>query len=277
MAEKIVTAQLGGISLVSTGNAEEPTSDSPSLEQTEGQDVPQPAEVDAIAEETIDKEEAEAQSSQETVDIITQEEAPATEIPISQGAVDLDQVMAGLKAQMIDKMTDQLMQTLQMAEGTLKLLEGAYKINAGIGSYIQGIDQIYAGVQELIKNTPALNSGIAALDDGAGKLAAGAGELKEGTSEFKNGTRELKDGGQELREGVKELRDGSKELKDGTVKLNDEGIQKLIDMFNGDLQELSDRMDAVKSVAKAYQSFSGISDGVQGNVRFIYKTAAIEK
>lgn len=173
---------------------------------------------------------------------------------------------------------DQQTQTLAtMAYNTLKLLDGAYQIYAGIGSYTQGVDQVYAGVQELMKNAPTLNSGIDALGNGARKLKDGANELKNGTSELKDGTQELKDGGQELKDGVIELRDGSEELRDGTIEFNDEGIQKLLDMFNGDLQELSDRMDAVKSAANSYQSFSGISDGVQGNVRFIYKTAAIEK
>ena len=101
--------------------------------------------------------------------------------------------------------------------------------------------------------------------------------MKDGTEELKDGTGELKDGSRELTDGVSKLRDGSGELKDGTIEFNEDGIQKLLNMFNGDLQELSDRLDAVKSAAKGYQSFSGISDGVQGNVRFIYKTAAIEK
>ncbi len=182
-----------------------------------------------------------------------------------------------VKEKMVARMTQQVIQTLTMANATLELLKGAYQMNAGIGSYTQGVDKVYEGVQELLKNAPTLNSGIDALNDGAGRLAAGASELKGGTRELKDGTEELKDGGQELRDGVEELRDGSKELKDGTIEFNDEGIQKLADTFNGDLQELSDRFEGVKSAAKAYQSFAGISDGVEGNVRFIYKTAGIEK
>ncbi len=315
MVEKMVTAQLGGISVKSVENpevpavseeenlqkesfesqpAEESAPDVPDVDKTEGQDAVRPAETDTTTEEAVNKEEdklsVQVKDTQEQIqepvsEENSQEDAPEAEVQEKEmvmvqagpGASDPAQVIAALKAQMVDKMTVQLMQTLQMTEGTLKLLEGAYRLNTGIGSYTQGVDQINAGVQELMKNVPALNSGINALDDGAGKLADGAGELKDGTSELKDGAGELRDGGQELRDGVEELRDGSKKLKDGTVELNDEGIRKLIDMFRGDMQELSDRMDGVKSAAKAYQSFSGISDGVQGNVRFVYKTAAIEK
>ena len=144
-------------------------------------------------------------------------------------------------------------------------------------AYTEGVAAASQGAKELLVGAQKLDAGAAALSDGAKKLKDGASELKDGTSELKDGTEELRDGGRELKDGVVELKDGSLELKDGTVEFNDEGIQKLLDMFNGDLQELSDRMDAVKSAAKGYQSFSGISDGVQGNVRFIYKTEAIEK
>lgn len=142
---------------------------------------------------------------------------------------------------------------------------------------LDGYSQFYQGLQAYTAGVAQANQGAQALLDGAKKLSAGTSELKDGTEKLKDGTHELKDGSQELKDGVMELRDGSKELKDGTIEFNDEGIQKLLDMFNGDLKELSDRLNAVKSAAKEYQSFSGISDGVQGNVRFIYKTAAIEK
>lgn len=157
----------------------------------------------------------------------------------------------------------------QLAKAKAALEELKVKLDA-CNSFYQGMLAYTAGVAQA-------NQGAQALLDGAKKLRSGASELKDGTSELKDGTKELRDGGQELKDGVVELKDGSLELKDGTIEFNDEGIQKLLDMFNGDLQELSDRMNAVKSAANSYQSFSGISDGVQGNVRFIYKTAAIEK
>lgn len=157
--------------------------------------------------------------------------------------------------------------------GGTALVDQLQKLKAQLDKY----NQFYQGLQAYTAGVAQANQGAQALLDGAKKLRSGASELKDGTSELKDGTKELRDGGQELKDGVVELKDGSLELKDGTVEFNDEGIQKLLDMFNGDLQELSDRMNAVKSAANSYQSFSGISDGVQGNVRFIYKTAAIEK
>ena len=262
------------------------------------------APVEAEAEETVEEEEIEAadeatgESAEKEVPEAKVQENEAVLVQASPGAADPVQIIGALKEQMIEKTVEQILQTLTMTNGTLELLKGSYQVYAGVGSYIQGVDQIYAGVQELMKNAPALNSGIGALDVGAGKLRDGAKELGDGTSELKNGTSELKngtselkdgtgelrDGGQELRDGVEELRDGvielrdgSEELRDGTVEFNEEGIQKLVDMLDGDLQELSDRFEGVKCAARSYRSFAGISDGVEGNVRFIYKTAGINQ
>lgn len=155
----------------------------------------------------------------------------------------------------------------------IKKLKSARDSLAGLLKY----DEFYKGLQAYTGGVAQAYQGAQALLEGAKKLSSGAAELKDGTIELKDGTHDLKDGGQELKDGVEELRDGSKELKDGTVEFNDEGIQKLVNLFEDDVQGLSDRMDAVKLAAQSYKSFSGITDGTEGSVRFVYKTAGIEK
>lgn len=142
---------------------------------------------------------------------------------------------------------------------------------------LAGYDSFYQGLKAYTSGVAQADQGAKALLEGAKKLSKGAGDLRDGAKKLKDGTQELKDGGQELKDGVVELRDGSLELKDGTVEFNDEGIQKLVDLMDGDLQELNDRFEATKEAAKAYKSFAGISDEMQGKVKFIYKTAAVEK
>ena len=43
-----------------------------------------------------------------------------------------------------------------------------------------------------------------------------------------------------------------------------------------DLQDLMDRFDAIRSDDNAYTSFSGKSSGMDGNVKFVIETAAID-
>lgn len=233
---------------------EEESKEQEEEQKKEEEEVREPEKERQEEEETSDqKEEKEESQTEQEEDTKQTEQAvvQTKETVLVQAAIDPSQII----------------QQLQEGIVTLETLLGR------LNSY----NQFYQGLQAYTAGVAQANQGAQALLDGAKKLRSGASELKDGTSELKDGTKELRDGGQELKDGVVELKDGSLELKDGTVEFNDEGIQKLLDMFNGDLQELSDRMNAVKSAANSYQSFSGISDGVQGNVRFIYKTAAIEK
>lgn len=233
---------------------EEESKEQEEEQKKEEEEVREPEKERQEEEETSDQEEEKEESQTEQEEDTKQTEQAVVqtkETVLVQAAIDPSQII----------------QQLQEGIVTLETLLGR------LNSY----NKFYQGLQAYTAGVAQANQGAQALLDGARKLRSGASELKDGTSELKDGTKELRDGGQELKDGVVELKDGSLELKDGTVEFNDEGIQKLLDMFNGDLQELSDRMNAVKSAANSYQSFSGISDGVQGNVRFIYKTAAIEK
>ena len=78
-----------------------------------------------------------------------------------------------------------------------------------------------------------------------------------------------------LIDGVKQLKDGARQLSDGVEKFNEEGIEALVEAFDGELKELKDRMTAVRDAAKNYRSFKD-SAGTRGeSVRFIYKTEKI--
>ena len=94
-----------------------------------------------------------------------------------------------------------------------------------------------------------------------------------GVAEAKDGAVKLNSNMPDLIDGVKKLRDGAGELADGLKELNEEGIQKLVDAFDGDLELLSDRLRAARDVSRSYQGFTtSSSDGV----KFIFRTEAIE-
>lgn len=93
-----------------------------------------------------------------------------------------------------------------------------------------------------------------------------------GVSEAKAGAVKLDNSMPDLIDGVKKLRDGADELSDGLKELNKEGIQKLVDALDGDLDQLSDRLRAISDVSKSYSGFTTDS----GSVKFIFRTASIE-
>lgn len=125
--------------------------------------------------------------------------------------------------------------------------------------------------------------GVAAAADGAADLASGASDLKDGTGQLRSGAETLYDGVLQMKQGVPALLDGVEQLKDGAMQLSDglkqfdeEGIQKIVDLFDGDLDSLLERVRATLDVSKNYQNFSGISKAMAGQVKFIYRTDEIK-
>ena len=125
--------------------------------------------------------------------------------------------------------------------------------------------------------------GVASAADGAATLASGAADLKNGTAQLKDGAAALYDGILQLKngtpalvDGVSQLKDGAMQLSDGLKKFNEEGIQKIVDLIDGDLDNVVARLRATVDVSKNYRNFSSISDGMDGQVQFIYRTDEIK-
>ena len=125
--------------------------------------------------------------------------------------------------------------------------------------------------------------GVASAADGADKLASGASDLKDGTAQLKDGAAtlydgilQLKNGAPALVDGVTQLKDGSMQLDEGLQKFNEEGIQKIVDLVDGDLNDVVARLKATVDVSKKYRNFAGIGDDMDGQVKFIYRTDEIQ-
>ena len=158
------------------------------------------------------------------------------------------------------------LETLQGSSGTL--------LN-GIGKLAAGADQLFGGTSDLAKGANRLDAGAQQLDSGAGQLADGARQLDDGARQLKGGTSKLLDGTGELTDGVDQLLDGAKELMDGMAEFDEDGIQKLSDLFQDDAQDLLDRLRALQEYSREYTSYSGASDAMPSQVRFIIRTESI--
>lgn len=147
---------------------------------------------------------------------------------------------------------------------------------ASLKASLDGYNTFYRGLL-------AYTGGVASAADGAGRLVEGAAGLKAGTEKLCGGTEELYGGALQLKkgapalvEGVTALRDGSMELSDGLREFNEKGVEKLIEAVDGDINGLVTRLKATVDVSKNYKSFSGLSDDMDGQVKFIYRTEAID-
>lgn len=153
--------------------------------------------------------------------------------------------------------------------------EGAKSVIA-LKSSLDSYNAFYLGLITYTSGVSSAAAGANELKTGADALKAGTSELSAGAAELLQGIQTMKDSAPALVDGITQLRDGSMELSDGLKQFNEEGIQKLIEALDGDLDGLSNRIRVTADVAKHYTSFSGISEDMDGDVKFIYKTDSIE-
>ncbi len=214
--------------------------------ETEGQMATQPIQ-DTIAAKV---------SEQMQSDAIKQTIAEQTELQI--GKI-ISEQMASNEVQA---------QLAAAAEG----LKSVIALKSSLDSYNDfylGLQSYTAGVADAAAGAGTLKAGTDDLKAGTSELAAGASELYDGILTLKNGTPALVDG-------ITQLRDGAMQLSDGMKEFNEEGIQKLVDAVDGDLEGLLTRFRATRDVSLRYKNFAGASDDMDGQVKFIYRTDAVE-
>ena len=146
----------------------------------------------------------------------------------------------------------------------------------GVLAYTAGVASASSGAGQLSSGAGQLSSGAAALNSGAKELTEGAGTLSDGIVTLKDGIDTLADGSDALIDGVSKLKDGAMQLRDGLATFDEEGIQKISDLAGADLDTLVERLQAISQVSRNYNSFAGISDDMDGTVKFIIKTAEIK-
>ena len=173
-------------------------------------------------------------------------------------AVDVQMQSEAVQAQ-IEKITEEKYQAASQGAGQIQALK------AQLDEY----NKFYTGLNDYTAGVSEAQAGAAKLAGGAAELKSGTAQLYSGTAELYSGVKKMQGSAPELIDGVQKLTDGAKELRDGIVKLNDEGIQKLIDAFGGDLSGLSDRLKALRDMADSELTLGGLKE----QPRFIYKSA----
>lgn len=190
------------------------------------------------------------------------------------------EVLDGVTAMLNANGAGEAAKTVSSLKASLDSYNTFYK---GLAAYTAGVEDAASGAAQLKAGAEQLNTGAAQLNTGAEQLSAGTASLKDGTSQLYVGADELcsgiltlKNGAPALTDGIKQLQSGSMQLSDGLKEFNEKGIKKLTDYVNGDIDELVTRVKAIGDVSKSYSSFSGISDDMDGEVKFIYRTDSVK-
>lgn len=175
-----------------------------------------------------------------------------------------------------DKLPELTNGITSLVNGSNELVKNNDTLNAGATALNAGASQLSAGTQSLMNSVPTLTSGIKQLVDGSNTLVANNAQLNSGASQLADGTNQIVSGVDQLTTGSKTLSEGAHTLADGMVQFNEEGINKILDAYNGDLKPFTDKLQAVIDAGEEYQIYSAIADGQTGSVKFIYKLASID-
>lgn len=157
------------------------------------------------------------------------------------------------------------------------------QLNTGLDGIASGAEDLSNGLDLLNQSTQALPDSLGSLMQGAGnvlvgteQLAKGANDLEDGSGALKKGIQNLDDNMQKLTNANDQLTDGSNTIKEGATTLaegiqtfNQEGIQTICDYVNGDIQDITVRLEKLQELSKEYQHFTMANEKEQGNVKFI--------
>lgn len=188
---------------------------------------------------------------------------------------------------LIEKKTDEQMETLieqnmnspevqSQLTAALKEAKSSAATVSVLKEQLDSYNSFYNGLKTYTTGVYSAKKGADKLRNGASDLKDGSKELNTGMSELYDGILTLKNGAPALVEGVTELRDGSMKLSNGLKEFNEKGIKKLSDAVNGKLNCLMTRLKATIDVSKDYKNFSGVSDDMDGQVKFIYRTDSVK-
>lgn len=151
------------------------------------------------------------------------------------------------------------------SDGSLQ--RGISLLQSGVGE--MGT-KLGAGTNELLSGIGTLQEGADSLNSGLGTLASGASQLNSGAGTLSTGLNTLQSSTGALVSGVEQLDSGAAELNSGMIQFNEEGIEKLVSVFDGDVDSLLDKANELLDASKEYKNFSGIADGMDGSIKFIF-------
>lgn len=198
------------------------------------------------------------------------------------------QELSGMLSGIGPKIEGQISGTIQEVEAqvqgsmnTIKqnvdaLSAGADSLATGVGQLKNGTVQLQGGLAQLNDGSGALVQGTNDLYNGAYALQQGAAKLNDAGSVLQVGTEKLQNGGAQFADGVNQLAGGSNTLASGMNEFKTSGIDRLTEVFNGDIKNVTARIDAMKKLGEKYSSFAGMKEDADGSTKFIIETKGIE-
>lgn len=179
----------------------------------------------------------------------------------------------------------------QVSAGIKKVLSGAQEISQNSSALRSADQKMTSSIGTLTANVKKLSEGSKTLSSNDRKLLAGAKKILKASKSVKSGSKELIQGAGKLKkgssqlhtatgkvaDGITKLQKGADDLYEGMNRFDREGIQKLNQVYEEDMKTMKNRLEKLVHMSKDYTNFSGISEGMDGNVKFVIETAEVKK
>ena len=151
------------------------------------------------------------------------------------------------------------------------------QINIGLGQLNTAANALPNNLTKLSNGSKAIATGSKTLSTGVSNLNKGSTALKSGIQSLDTNTQKLAEVNNQLTDGANTISEGVTTLADGISKFNKEGIQTICNYINGDLKNVTDRLEKLQELSEQYNNFTMLNDGNNGNVKFIMIMDSIKK
>ena len=161
------------------------------------------------------------------------------------------------------------------SNGAAGLIKSSSAVDNGVAMMLTDGGDLYDGAKAI---SGGLTQVLGALGDKDAKdtVINGANSVKNGAKQLADGMTALNDNAGKMSDGVSKLDNGAYKLRKGMKELYNQGIKKIVDLYNDDLKGTLDNVDGMLDAGKGYKTFTKLPSSMDGNVKFIYKTDMTE-
>ena len=141
---------------------------------------------------------------------------------------------------------------------------------AAVSSGLKDASNALGGYDETASEQKTLIGGQTEIYNGLSQMNS---ELVEKSSALDAGLKKMTTGTAALVSGTAKLEKGSLELSKGMRKYYNDGIRKLVDLYENDLKGSVEGLRNMIEAGQEYKSFTKLPEGMDGSVKFIYRTS----
>lgn len=161
-----------------------------------------------------------------------------------------------------------LLQMIQIMEETAR--------QTAINTAIQTANTVSSETAKIVSTSVAVQVANKVKEEATKKTISSLEELLKGISDLTDGLNTINSKMADLDSGTKTLQDGITALDSGISQFNSQGINKILNVVNGDVKTLEGKIKALAKLSAEYNTFDDIENNTEGSSKIIMVVDAIK-